>query len=83
MCPSMMGGICLTRGPQISRAALSIMMAAPTVAIMAALKKDDLPSSRLISKTWINNPINAAASTPRTMARSGGTPHSLNAVQVR
>ena len=51
-----MGGICLTRGPQISRAALSIMMAAPTVAIMAALKKEDLPSRRLISKTWINKP---------------------------
>ena len=52
----MMGGICLTRGPQISKAALSIMMAAPTVAIMAALKKEDLPSSRLISKTWISKP---------------------------
>ena len=79
----MMGGICLTRGPQISKAALSIMMAAPTVAIMAALKKDDLPSRRLISKTWINSPISAAASTPRMMATSDGVPHILNAVHVR
>ncbi len=58
-------------------------MAAPTVAIIAALKKLGRPTMRLMNSTWMSRPAMAAAVMPTANAASAGSLSVFSAIQAR